>query len=139
MNKLAVLIVGLLLSLTANANLSFQEIRTASKDILVVFFKSDTIDMDEVDISNPSQWKLNGKSVKSINKFVTESNKCDHYIYLGVPDLVNGSSYTLETPYGTFSVYIQGHRYFLRVHKNQSGWIQCLVGCQVRQLRNLDW
>ncbi len=123
MNKLSVLIVGLLLSLTANANLSFQEIRTASKDILVVFFKSDTIDIDEVDISNPSQWKLNGKSVKSISKFATESNKCDHYIYLGVPDLVNGNSYTLETPYGTFAFTFKDTDIFCEsIKTNQVGY-----------------
>ncbi len=123
MNKLSVLIVGLLLSLTANANLSFQEIRTASKDILVVFFKSDTIYIDEVYISNHSQWKLNGKSVKSISKFVTESNKCDHYIYLGVPDLVNGNSYTLETPYETFSFTFKDTDIFCEsIKTNQVGY-----------------
>ena len=38
----------------AAAKLTLKEIRTASDDILVAFFSSDTVDVNEVDISNLS-------------------------------------------------------------------------------------
>ncbi len=123
MKKLSLFLAWLLLSVTAEANLTFHEIRTASKDVLVVFFKSDTIFMDEVNIASRSQWKLNGESVKSINRFVTESDKCDHYIYLGVPDLINGDSYTLETPHGTFAFTFNDKDIFCEsIKTNQVGY-----------------
>ena len=123
MKKHWILLASLLLSVSAEAKLSFQEIRTASKDVLVVFFRSDTILMDEVNIANLSQWKLNGQAVKSINRFVTESDKCDHYIYLGVPELTNGRSYTLETPHGTFTFKFNDKDVFCEsIKTNQVGY-----------------
>jgi len=123
MKKLCIFLLGLLITLTAEAKLSFQEIRTASKDVLVVFFKSDTILMDEVNTSNLSQWKLNGQAVKSINRFVTESDKCDHYVYLGVPELTNGKGYILETPHGTFTFTFNDKNIFCEsIKTNQVGY-----------------
>ena len=39
-----------LFSLSVQAELTFQEIRTASDDILVVYYKSDVIELDEVKV-----------------------------------------------------------------------------------------
>jgi endoglucanase len=95
--------------LPANAQLSFREVRTASDTVLVVFFKSATVSgpvwdkvirPDEVDTSNPVLWKFNGHPVAAIDKFVTEADAADFHIYLHVPKLANGKSYSLETPYG---------------------------------------
>ena len=100
MKHLSVLLVCLCCSLSVHAELSLTEIRTASNNVLVAYFKSNIIKADEVDTNDVSLWKLNGQSVAAINKFVTEANACDHHIYLQVPTLVNRTSYKLETPHG---------------------------------------
>src|SRR5512136_2611192 len=100
MKKLTVLVISILFTLSLNAELKFQEIRTASNNILVVYYKSDILQGDEVKIDDLSKWKLNGRPVSAINKYVTEADNCDHHIFLQVPALVNGTSYKLETPHG---------------------------------------
>ena len=45
-------------SLAANAELALKEIRTASKDVLVAYFKSTKIDANEVNTTNLASWKL---------------------------------------------------------------------------------
>src|SRR5664280_864704 len=98
--KRTLTLVGLLLVChLANAELAFKEIRTASDNVLVAYFKSTIIKADEVNTTDTNLWKLNGEPVAAINKFVTEADACDHHIYLQVPTLVNGKSYTLETPH----------------------------------------
>ncbi len=100
MKRLFVLVSFLCCSLSVHAELSLTEIRTASNNVLVAYYKSDIIKADQVDTNDVSLWKLNGQPVAAINKFVTEANACDHHIYLQVPTLVNGTSYTLRTPHG---------------------------------------
>jgi endoglucanase len=91
----------LLLSSTQSTSaLELKEVRTASNTVLVAFFKSSTVNANEVSTSDLSAWKLNGQPVASIEKFVTESDACEHHIYLEVPLLANGTRYTLQTPHG---------------------------------------
>jgi endoglucanase len=87
----------------ASAELTLKEIRTASNNVLVAYFKSNVINMNEVNTADLSAWKLNGQPVEAINKFVTEADKCDHHIYLQVPALKSGTSYKLQTPHGETS------------------------------------
>jgi len=100
MKYLSVLISLTCCSVAAHAALSLQEVRTASNDVLVAYFKSNILQLDEVDTNDLSAWKLNGRPVAAINKFVTEADACDHHIYLQVPPLVHGTQYTLQTPHG---------------------------------------
>ena len=100
MKRLFVIVSCLCCSLSVHAELRLTEIRTASNNFLVAYYKSDIVKADEVDTNDLSLWKLNGQPVAAINKFVTEADACDHHIYLQVPVLVNGVSYKLETPYG---------------------------------------
>ncbi len=100
MKYTSVIIIFLCCCLSAKAELALKEIRTASNNVLVAYFKSTIVQMDEVNTSDLSLWKLNGRPVTAINKFVTEADACDHHIYLHVPALNNGTSYKLETPYG---------------------------------------
>jgi len=100
MKRLSVLVSFLCCSLSVHAELSLTEIRTASNNALVTYFKSDIIKADQVNTNDVSLWKLNGQPVAAINKFVTEADACDHHIYLQVPTLVNGTSYKLQTPHG---------------------------------------
>jgi endoglucanase len=109
--------------LAANAEPTLKEIRTASKDILVVYFKSTKIDANEVSTTNLASWKLNGQPVTAIHKFVTEADACDHHIYLQVPTLVNGSTNTLETPHGEMSFVFDERTTFCEsIKSNQSGY-----------------
>ena len=103
MKSLLTFSFALLLSLSANARLTFQEIRTASNNVIELFYTSDTLDVNEVDITDPAQWKVNGTQVLSVNRVAAAADKCDHFIYLTVPTLKNGQKYNIETPYGSYS------------------------------------
>jgi len=117
-------LVGLLCcSLSANAALSLKEIRTASNDVLVACFKSGIIQADEVNTGDVSVWKLNGRPVTAIHKFVTEADACDHHIYLQVPPLVSGTSYTLQTPHGDTTFAFDDSRTFCEsIKTNQNAY-----------------
>lgn len=80
--------------------LVLKELRTASNDVIVALFNSDVVNMNGVDISNPSKWTVNRKPVNGLHKYVTEADACDHYIYIDVPQLKNGKKYVVKTPYG---------------------------------------
>ena len=103
MKHLSVILIFLACSLTVHAELSLKEIRTASNNVVVAYFKSDIIKANEVDINDLSQWRINGQPVQAINRFVTEADACDHHIYLQGPRLVNGQRYTVQTPHGNTS------------------------------------
>nr|MBP8305165.1 hypothetical protein [Phycisphaerae bacterium] len=92
--RLAVLLTC---SIPVRAELALKEVRTASDTVLVAYFKSTVIQADEVNIADPSAWRLNGRPVSALHRFVTEADACDHHIYLEVPTLVQGSRYTLQT------------------------------------------
>jgi len=111
MKKLAALVTSLLFALSVNAELKFQEIRTASNNVLVVYYKSDIVKPDEVKTDDPNQWKLDGQPVSGINKYITEADNCDHHIYLQVPMLVNGTSYKLQTPHGEYDLFLTIRKY----------------------------
>ncbi|HWD91757.1 MAG TPA: glycoside hydrolase family 9 protein [Verrucomicrobiae bacterium] len=104
---IAGLLGGILIS---NAQLPIQEIRTASNTELVAFFHSTNVSgpvyatvysTNEVNLSQPLQWFLNGQRLETLSEFVTESDGVDYHIYMQVPPLTNGMAYTLTTPYGT--------------------------------------
>ena len=103
MKSLLSLSLAVLLSLTASAKLSFQEIRTASNNVIELYFTSDTLNVNEVDISDVSQWKVNGTPALGVNRTAAAADMCDHFIYLTVPTLKNGQKYSIETPYGNYS------------------------------------
>jgi endoglucanase len=100
MKRLPVLVGVFCWCLSAHAELSLTEIRTASNDVLIACFESTLIQADEVNTVDVSAWKLNDRPVTAIHKFVTEGQACDHHIYLQVPPLVNGTSCRLQTPHG---------------------------------------
>ena len=127
------LIVGWLsITLTVNAQLAIQEIRTASSTELVAFFHDPTFNgpvwgrtytTNAVSTSNPSAWTLNGQPVSSLYEFVTESRGSDYHIYLQVPPLTNGMAYTLVTPYGTTNFVFQDTNILCEsIHVNQNGY-----------------
>ena len=103
MGRLALISACLLVTVSAQAKLSFQEVRTASDNVIELFFKSDTLDVNEVDISDPSLWRVNSQQVLAVNRTAAAADMCDHFVYLTVPKLKNGHKYSIETPYGNYS------------------------------------
>ena len=94
---------ALVLSLSAKAELKLQEIRTAADNVIELFYTSDKLDVNEVDASDASAWKVNRKQVLAVNRVAAAAEECDHYVYLTVPTLKNGKRYKIETPYGNYS------------------------------------
>jgi endoglucanase len=106
-----------------NAKLTLQEIRTASKNVVVVYFTSDTLNVNEIDISKPEQWQLNGKSCSVIYLYATKADACDHHVYLEVPELSEGKKYELSTPYGNMKFRFVSRDIFCEsIKTNQSGY-----------------
>jgi len=128
MKRLVILIGLSCCCLPARAELALQEIRTASNNVLVAYFKSDTIQLDQVDTSDLSAWKLNGRPVQAINKFITEADACDHHIYLSVPPLVNGTRYTLQTPHGDSDFVFDDTKIFCESIKTNQNAYSALSG-----------
>lgn len=117
MRKLIVFAAMVLASALAQAKLTFQEIRTASDNVIELYFTSDTLDVNEVDISDASQWKVNGQQVLAINRTGAAADMCDHYIYLTVPTLKNGQKYSIETPYGSWKFKFDDRKVFCEAIK----------------------
>lgn len=106
------------------AALTLKEVRTASSDVLTVFFKSTTVNTSEVN-TTASQWTVNGQAVSAIRKYVMQSNGtgCNHHIYLTVPTLVNGTTYSIKTPHGDTSIVFDDHKIFCEsIKTNQSAY-----------------
>ena len=123
MKRLLVLAILLLHSTSTRAELSLREVRTASNDVLVVYFKSSTVNANEVNTADPSSWRLNGQPAISINKFITEADACDHHIYLKVPTLVSGTKYALQTPHGDTTFVFDDHETFCEsIKTNQNAY-----------------
>ena len=57
MKYLLIIVICLGSSLAANAELALKEIRTASKDVLVAYFKSTVVNANEVNTTNLAAWK----------------------------------------------------------------------------------
>jgi len=123
MKHLLIIAICLRSSLAANAELALKEIRTASKDVLVAYFKSTVVNSNEVNTTDLASWKLNGQPVTAINRFVTEADACDHHIYLQVPTLVSGTTYTLQTPHGEMTFVFDDRTTFCEsIKSNQNGY-----------------
>jgi endoglucanase len=131
--KCLLILAGFLFGyLSAKAQLSFKEIRTASDNVLVAFFQSTNvsgpvwntvIQTNEIDTSNLSSWTLNHQPVTAIHQFITEAEGTDYHIYLQVQKLTNGIAYTLKTPYGSTNFVFDDRQIFCESIKvNQSGY-----------------
>jgi hypothetical protein len=80
------------------SKVTFSEIRTAADNVIVAFFTSDTVNVDEIATADLSLWKINGQPAKSIHKYVMQAKQCNHHIYLETEKLVAGKKYKVETP-----------------------------------------
>ena len=125
MTRIIKIIVTLILLTCSNsyAELTLKEVRTASSDVLVAFFTSDMIDINEADISDLSAWKINGEPAKNIYKYVMQADPCDHHIFIQTGPLIRGKEYFLETPYGnTRFVFLPGDLLCESIKVNQAGY-----------------
>ena len=133
-NKIAFLLV-LFASISAEAQLEewpemnelkLTEIRTVSNNILVVYFLGP--DMNEI-MTNVTDWMLNDKNPKNIEKWVTPNWTgvefgYEHHIYLTMDNpFVEGKKYDIETPFGSTSFIFNSKDLFCESFKtNQSGY-----------------
>ena len=101
MKKLLIFtLIASLAALVTEAKPVLKEIRTSSDHVIVAYFTSETVKADEIDISDPGIWKIDGKPAVSIHKYVMQADACDHHVYLETDRLVEGKEYRVETPYG---------------------------------------
>jgi len=107
----------------AKVGLTLKEVRTASKNILVAYFTSETLNLNEVDISDKNGWKINGQPCADLFHYSTKANACDHYVYLQTSDLVEGKKYELVTPYGNQNFKFTSRTVFCEsIKTNQAGY-----------------
>lgn len=107
----------------AKAEVTLKEIRSASNDVLVAFFTGDSVDVNEINIDEISQWKVNGNPVQKIYKYATQADPCDYHIYLKTSRLEEGKAYRIETPYGAKEIQFSERDIFCEAIKNnQSGY-----------------
>ena len=117
------LVFMLVCASSVKAELTLQEIRTASDNVLVAFFSSDTTDVHETDIENLSQWKINGQPAQNIYIYAMQADACDHHIYLQTSKLVEGNNYRIDTPYGSKTIQFKERNIFCEAIKtNQAAY-----------------
>ena len=117
-----ILIVSFGLS-AAEAKLALKGVQTASNDVLVAFFTSDTLDVNEANIADVSDWRINGEPVKNIFRYATQADPCDHHIYLQTENLAEGKKYKLHTPYGEKEFRFKAREIFCEsIKTNQTGY-----------------
>lgn len=118
---LAVLTIALTNAIVAKPAL--KEIRTASNNVIALFFTSDTLDINEISTDDVSLWKINGTPARKIFKYVTQADPCDHTIYLETDALKEGARYKIETPYGGRSFRFSEQETFCEsIKTNQAGY-----------------
>jgi endoglucanase len=121
--KYVIAILSLVCISQVEAKLTLQEIRTASKDVVVAFLTSDTTDVQEADINDSLRWKINGRSPINIYRYATQADACDHHIYLQTSALVEGKEYLIETPYGSKKFQFNERKIFCEsIKTNQAGY-----------------
>lgn len=109
--------------LSVVAKPTLKEIRTASSNVIVAFFTSDTVNINAVNTDDLSRWKINGILPKSIYKYVTQADACDFSIYLETSELKEGAKYKLETPYGNMNFKFSERETFCEsIKTNQVGY-----------------
>jgi endoglucanase len=107
----------------AEAKLTLKEVRTASNNVLIALFTSDTLDVNEANISNLSDWRVNGKPATNIFRYATQADPCDHHIYLQTENLVEGRRYKMQTPYGEKEFRFKAREIFCEsIKTNQAGY-----------------
>jgi endoglucanase len=111
MRRLLLVAIVICYPLTANAALTLAEVRTASNTVIDVYFTSTTVNANEVDTSNVSQWTVGGQPANAVNRYMMQVAKtADHHVYLTVPALVSGTSYDIKTPYGNATLAFDDHK-----------------------------
>jgi endoglucanase len=124
MKRMFMFSLVLCVSLSTYATVTLKEVRTASDNVIAVYFMSTTVNVSEIS-TTASEWTVNGQAVSAINKYVMQSNGtgCEHHIYLTVPTLVNGTTYAIHTPIKDTSIVFDDHKIFCEsIKTNQSAY-----------------
>jgi len=82
--------------------ITFSEVRTASDRVLAAFLVSEKDDVyaDAIDVSNRSEWKINGKPAEAVHLYAMKTVGMHFHVYLETDKLVEGKKYEIEAPYG---------------------------------------
>jgi endoglucanase len=105
------------------AKLTLRGIGTASDRVLSVTLKSDTVNVTEADVSDPSKWLVNGRPADSLHVFATQSDPCDHFVYLRTEKLAEGGRVSVRTPYGDTTFVFRSRRTLCEsIKTNQAGY-----------------
>ena len=105
------------------SKVTFSEIRTASDRVVVAFFTSDTVNVEEIATADLSLWKINGQPARSIHKYAMQASQCNHHIYLETEKLVAGKKYKVETPHGNKEFTFDDREIFCEsIKTNQIGY-----------------
>ncbi|MFW5960158.1 MAG: glycoside hydrolase family 9 protein, partial [Chitinivibrionales bacterium] len=109
--------------LSANAVLSLEEVRTASDNVIVVFFKNEgeNAEVDDVDVTDPSQWTVNGSPAEAVNIYVMPQSGFNNHVYLTVAELVDGTEYEISTPHGDTTFTFDERETFCEAIKTNQG------------------
>ena len=114
---------SLLVLTGAEAKLTLREVRTASNEALTLFFTSDTLDVKEPSIDDASKWLINGRPARSVHRYATQADPCDHHIYLETDRLKEGRKYSLKTPLCDTSFTFRERTTFCEsIKTNQAGY-----------------
>ena len=106
-----------------HAKPELKEIRTASGNVLVLYFESDTVNLSEINIDHIADWKINGNQAREIHSYITEARTCHHHIYLVTDPLKEGKKYSIETPYGNETFKFHAEDIFCEsIKTNQVGY-----------------
>ena len=100
------------------ADLTFQEIRTAADNVVVVVFKGDVEDMRDAQTADRGKWRIDGKKAQEVHLFATQSDPSDYHVYLVTEPLAEGQTYAVRTPHGEFSFTLPCARDALRVDQD---------------------
>ena len=122
--KPLLIMLTMLLSITTiHAKLELREIRTASNQVIVAFFTSDTVDLYEIDIHKLEGWEINGEPPMEIHHYAMQADQCDHHIYLKTNKLKEGEIYNITTPYGSKEFVFNEKEVFCEsIKTNQAGY-----------------
>lgn len=83
----------------SDAAIKIREIRTASNNVIAVFLHTTLVADEQVDVTE-SLWKVNDKAPSNIFRYSMVADEWDHHVYLETEPLVEGSEYSITTPYG---------------------------------------
>ncbi|MBN1950751.1 MAG: glycoside hydrolase family 9 protein [Bacteroidales bacterium] len=127
MNQFRRFFVSILLGLSIQtcifAQLTLQDIHTASDQILVLLFTSPEYNLDDLNTDDISAWTVNGKPAKALFRSSAHAEGAEHFVYLETDRFETGKSYAIQTPYGNGDIVFDAKEILCEsIKTNQAGY-----------------